>query len=107
MLFRSKPAAPEAAAGAPRLSRRALPWAIAAIALAVAAWTFAHRNGPDAASREVMHLDIVYPPNVEPVSGLQGGPSISPDGQNVAMIGVREGVRRLYIRRLEIGRADV
>ena len=101
MLEDAKPAAPEAAAGAPRLSRRALPWAIAAIALAVAAWTFAHRNGPDAASREVMHLDIVYPPNVEPVSGLQGGPSISPDGQNVAMIGVREGVRRLYIRRLD------
>src|ERR1017187_26050 len=95
-------AAPEAASIAPPTSLwRALPWAIAAIAIAVAAWTFAHRNGSDAASREVMHLDIAYPANVEPISGLQGGPSISPDGQSVAMIGVREGVRRLYIRRID------
>jgi serine/threonine-protein kinase len=52
-----------------------------------------------------MHLDIVYPPNVEPLSGLQGGVQISPDGHNIAMIGVRDGVRRLYIRRLD--RAEV
>ena len=95
-------AAPDAEPPAPHnLFWRALPWAIAAVAIAVAAWAFAHRNGSDAASREVMHLDIAYPPNVEPISGLQGGPSISPDGQSVAMIGVREGVRRLYIRRLD------
>jgi eukaryotic-like serine/threonine-protein kinase len=94
-------AAPEAASTGPGQQWRALPWAIAAVAIAIAAWTFAHRNGSDAASREVMHLDIAYPPNVEPISGLQGGPSISPDGQSVAIIGVREGVRRLYIRRLD------
>lgn len=102
MLEDAKPAAPEVApTPPPNPLWRALPWAIAAVALAVVAWTFAHRNGSDAASREVMHLDIAYPPNVEPISGLQGGPSISPDGQSVAMIGVREGVRRLYIRRLD------
>ena len=72
----------------PTSNWRALPWAIAVVAIAVAAWTFAHRHGSDAASREVLHLDIVYPPNVEPISGLQGGPSISPDGQSVAMIGL-------------------
>ena len=48
-----------------------------------------------------MHLDIAYPPDVEPISGLQGGFAVSPDGQSVAMIGVRDGVRRLYIRRLD------
>ncbi len=95
-------AAPDAEPPAPHnLFWRALPWAIAAVAIAVAAWTFSHRTGSDAVSREVMHLDIAYPPNVEPTSGLQGGPSISPDGQSVAMMGVREGVRRLYIRRLD------
>jgi serine/threonine-protein kinase len=48
-----------------------------------------------------MHLEIGYPPNVEPVSGLQGGSAVAPDGGSVAMIGVRDGVRRLYIRRLD------
>jgi Tol biopolymer transport system component len=55
----------------------------------------------NAASGAVMHLNIAYPPNVEPISGLQGGFAVSPDGQSVAMIGVRDGVRRLYIRRLD------
>lgn len=107
MLDDATHAAPEAVSIAPPTSLwRALPWAIAVVAIAVAAWTFAHRHGSDAASREVVHLDIVYPPNVEPISGLQGGPSISPDGQSVAMIGTREGVRRLYIRRLDRPEAD-
>jgi eukaryotic-like serine/threonine-protein kinase len=95
-------AAPEAASTAPPNPQwRALPWALAAVAIAVAAWNLLHRTGPGAASGVVMHLDIGYPPNVEPISGLQGGSAISPDGQSVAMIGVRDGVRRLYIRRLD------
>ena len=95
-------AAPEAAPTAPPNPRwRALPWAIAAVAIAVAAWTFSHRTGSGAASGAVMHLEIGYPPNVEPISGLQGGFAVSPDGQSVAMIGVRDGVRRLYVRRLD------
>jgi len=80
---------------------RALPWVIAAIAIATAAWTLSHHAGSGAASGIALHLDIEYPLNVEPISGLQGGFAISPDGQSVAMIGVREGVRRLYIRRLD------
>jgi serine/threonine-protein kinase len=96
-------AAPEPASTAPQNSRwRALPWAIAAVAIAVAAaWMFSHRAGSGAASGAVLHLEIGYPPNVEPISGLQGGFAISPDGQSVAMIGVRDGLRRLYIRRLD------
>jgi serine/threonine-protein kinase len=102
MLEDAKLAAPEAAAPAPQNTLwRALPWAVAAIAIALAAWAFSHRTGSGAASGTVMHLDIGYPLNVEPISGLQGGFAISPDGQSVAMIGVREGVRRLYIRRLD------
>jgi Tol biopolymer transport system component len=95
-------AVPEAASSAPlNPLRRALPWAIAAIAIAVAAWTLLHRAGSNAASGAVMHLEIEYPPNVEPITGLQGGFAVSPDGQSVAMIGVRDGVRRLYIRRFD------
>jgi Tol biopolymer transport system component len=95
-------AAPEGAAPArPKPLWRALPWAVAAVAIAFVAWTLSHRSEPQAASGAVMHLDIEYPPNVEPISGLQGGFEVSPDGQSIAMIGVREGVRRLYIRRLD------
>lgn len=83
---------------------RALPWAITAVAAAIAAWTPWHGDG--GARREVMHLDIGYPPNVEPVSGLQGGFAISPDGHSLAMIGVRDGVRRLYVRRLDRAETD-
>ena len=95
-------AAPEAASAAsPNLPWRALPWAIAAVAIAVAAWTFWHRTGSRAASEAVLHLEIGYPPNVEPIVALQGGFGVSPDGQSVTMVGVRDGVRRLYIRRLD------
>src|SRR4030095_15607657 len=79
---------------------RVLPWAIAACALIIAAWVVPHRAGDDMASRQVMHLDIDYPPNSEPVVGLPSGVAVSPDGQSVAMIGVKDGVRRLYIRSL-------
>jgi Tol biopolymer transport system component len=88
------------AASVPNTRRRAWPWAIA-VALLVAAWPSLRRAGTETTAPGVMHLDVVYPPNVEPVSGLQGGFAVSPDGQAVAMIGVRDGVRRLYVRRLD------
>ena len=79
---------------------RALPWAIALAAVLIAGSTlWQHTSGRPVS--EVMHLDIAYPPNVEPISGMQGGFAVSPDGQALAMIGVRDGVRRMYIRRLD------
>jgi eukaryotic-like serine/threonine-protein kinase len=102
MLDDATHAAPEAASTAPSNSlRRALPWAIVAVAVAVAAWVFSTRTGPGPASGAVLHLEIAYPPNVDPISGLQGGFAISPDGDSVAMTGLRDGVRRLYIRRFD------
>src|ERR1022692_877158 len=93
---------PDAATPAPSNSlRHALPWAMVAVAVALAAWAFLTRAGPGPASGAVLHLEIAYPPNVEPISGLQGGFAISPDGHSVAMTGVRDGVRRLYIRRFD------
>jgi serine/threonine-protein kinase len=91
-------AIPEGASHTPpnRLGR-ALPWAMAAAV--IAAWTLWHRR--EGARRNVMHLDIGYPTNVEPISGVQGGFAISPDGRSIAMIGVRDGLRRLYVRRLD------
>ena len=81
--------------------RRILPWTVAAVAIALAALMLLHRENVGTGSREVTHLDISYPANVEPVAGLQGGFALSPDGRAVALIGVRDGVRRLYIRRLD------
>jgi Tol biopolymer transport system component len=90
----------------PPLRRTRIAWAIAGVTTAlaiVALW--APRRGDEGALREVMHLDIGYPPDVAPVFGLQGGFAISPDGHNIAMIGIRDGIRRLYFRRLD--RAEV
>ena len=102
MLEDAKPVAPEGASGArPSPFWRVLPWAIASVTLAVAAWALWHRMGSSVASGTVMHLDINYPSDVEPVAGMQGGFAVSPDDRSVAMIGVRDGVRRLYIRRLD------
>jgi len=81
--------------------RRILPWTVAAVAVGLAALMVLHRETAGTGSREVTHLDISYPANVEPAAGLEGGFALSPDGRAVAMIGVRDGVRRLYIRRLD------
>src|SRR5215468_9406061 len=75
-------------------------WVIAGVTSAlaiVALWALWHRD--EGGRREVMHLDIDYPPDVEPVS--ETGFAISRDGRSIAMTGVRDGVRRLYVRRLE------
>jgi serine/threonine-protein kinase len=98
-------AVPDVAPSAARPLKRALPWAVAAAGILLAGWTIVNRNGNIAASRSVMHLDVAYPAEVEPISGLQGGFALSPDGQIVAMIGVRDGVRRLYIRPLDRSKA--
>ena len=79
---------------------RVLPWAMAVSALVVAVWALLRHPG-DMPSHEVVHLDIAYPPNVEPVPGIQGGFALSPDGRSVAIVGFRDGLRRVYIRRFD------
>ena len=84
---------------------RVLPWALAAMAIAVAAWALWQTRQSDRVLRDVVNLDIVFPPDVEPVAGRQGGIAISPDGKSVAMVGVRNGQRRLFVRRLDAAEA--
>jgi eukaryotic-like serine/threonine-protein kinase len=67
----------------------------------MAAWALWGRPGPDATARDVIHLDIATPPDVEPMS--RG--AISPDGRSVAMVGVKNGLRRLFVRHLDRGEA--
>lgn len=94
--------APRSAVSPPRTRiARALPWVMSASAIAFAAWGLSRGAGPDRASLEVVHLDVGFPPDVEPVSGRQGGLAISPDGQAIAMVGFKDGLRRLFVRRLD------
>ncbi|MEO8500574.1 MAG: hypothetical protein ABI565_06635, partial [Vicinamibacteria bacterium] len=91
-------APPSAAASSSRLATIA-PWLIAAAATATLAWRSFY--AAPSAAREVIHFEIAYPPNVEPVSELQGGFGLSPDGHSVAFIGVRDGSRSVFIRPLD------
>ncbi len=81
---------------------RAVPWVVAAAAAAVLAAGWALWGRPDSASSTlpVTHLDIGFPPEVEPYHPVKG-PAISPDGRMVAMVGVKNGVRSLWVRRLD------
>jgi len=76
-----------------------VPWLVAAIAagaaLAVALWP-----ASPGASREVMHLDLPSPADVEVQADASQAFALSPDGRWFAMVGVRDGVRRVFVRRL-------
>jgi serine/threonine-protein kinase len=103
-LERPSPAdvAPRAAVSSLRTRlARALPWAMSAIAVAFGAWGLSRGASPERASHDAVYLDVGYPPDVEPVSGRQGGLAISPDGQAIAMVGFKDGLRRLFHRRLD------
>jgi len=97
-----------ALAGAPRRASivRALPWLVSALAIALATASVLSRGsgagaGISSASREVAHLEVGFPPGVEPVTGRQGGIALSPDGKAIAMVGFTNGQRRLLVRRLD------
>jgi Tol biopolymer transport system component len=92
--------APVAAVPA-RTGWRALPWGLAVAAMLLAGWALRSRTGLDGPASQVTHLEIGFPPDVEPYT--ESGPAISPDGRTLAMIGIsaRDGVRRLFVRRLD------
>jgi Tol biopolymer transport system component len=96
-------AAPPAAV-APRRAPivRALPWLVSALAIALAVASALRGTGAGAGSGgDVVHLEVGFPPGVEPVTGRQGGIAIAPDGKSIAMVGFTNGQRRLFVRRLD------
>ena len=93
----STPGSPPTGPAPPRAWIRLLPWGLAAAATAAAAVVFAVGGRIAApASTQQIRVELVLPPDVE----VFGSPSISADGTTVAFVGVREGVRQVYVRRL-------
>ena len=82
---------------------RLLPWAIALVALAGAGGTALHFNTAGSSESRVRYLDVSFPPGVEPAPLLESGFNISPDGQYVLVTVIRDGGRRLHVRRLAEG----
>jgi eukaryotic-like serine/threonine-protein kinase len=81
---------------------RASPWVVAVTAVVLAAWATWARPPRDVSAPEVMHVDIAFPANVEPVLPLSTSAlAVSPDGRSVVMVGAAGGVRRLFLRRLD------
>ena len=83
---------------------RALPWGLAVVALATAGWVLSRvprDASPAGEPSEVVRLELSLPPGVDLVTRVPAGLGVSPDGRSIAMIGFREGQRRLYVRRLD------
>ena len=80
---------------------RWVPWGVAAAVALVAAWALWGRTRPATTAPQVTHLEIGFPRDVEPFPATSLAPAISPDGRTVAMVGVKDGVRRVFVRRLD------
>ncbi len=79
---------------------RALPWVIATAAVLAAGWALWGRPGAATTDLPLTHLDIGFPSDVEPSPSSARGPAIASDGRTVATIGVSNGSRRAFVRRL-------
>ena len=80
---------------------RWLPWGVAAAVALVAAWALWGQTRPATTAPQVTYLEIGFPREVETFPATSLAPAISPDGRTVAMIGVKDGVRRVFLRRLD------
>jgi serine/threonine protein kinase len=76
--------------------------AVVAGVIATTAWRYA---STPSASRTPSHLSLTFPPGVRlytPTNGISF--DISPDGTRIAYVGVRDGVRSLFVHTLNSGK---
>jgi Tol biopolymer transport system component len=95
--------APTPAVAAP-VWRRALPWALVAGLLMTLVAVFARdRTSSTTTPAVITRLQIALPLSVELYTYVGASVSLSPDGSTLAFIGVgaRDGIRRVYQRRLD------
>ena len=78
-----------------------LAWGVAVVAILASTWALWTRGAAPGPSRPAMYVDFAFPAGVEPLTSLNGGFAASPDGMSMAMIGVRGGARRLFLRALD------
>ena len=82
---------------------RVLPWAVAACSLAAAvalAWMTWGRTPRNEKPASAIRLDLNLPPGVELFAASSRTVAISPDGTRIAFIGVRGGLRLVFVRSL-------
>jgi len=81
---------------------RVLPWAVAIAALGVAAVALSRANSttPVDQPAAVRRMELTLPPGVELFTSTKTV-AVSPDGSRVAFVGVRTGVRQVFLRALD------
>jgi Tol biopolymer transport system component len=82
------------------IGMRLLPWAVAAMALGVAAFVLWATGGGAPDSSPVRRLELTLPTGVELFTSNRTV-AVSPDGSRVAFVGVRSGTRQVYLRALD------
>ena len=85
------------------LWRRALPWALVAGLLMTLVAVFARDRTSSIPPAAITRVQIALPPGIELYTFTGGSVSLSPDGFTLAFVGVGagDGVRRVYLRRLD------
>jgi serine/threonine protein kinase/Tol biopolymer transport system component len=79
---------------------RFLPWAVAAIAVGLAAFVLWGTSSSTTEVAPVRRLELTLPSGVELFTSNRTV-AVSPDGSRVAFVGVRAGTRQVYLRALD------
>ena len=81
--------------------RTMLPWAIVAGLVVAVAILLVRDRAPAAVSSPVARLQISMPTGFEHYIATGSAVSLSPDGSMLALVAVRNGVRQVFLRRLD------
>ena len=90
------------AVAAPPVWRRALPWALVAASLLIALAAVLMRGGSSStAPAALTRLQVALPSGIELYTFNAWSVSLSPNGSTLAFIGVRDGIRQVFLRQLD------